>query len=187
MPSEIVTEGVLLELGRRGGTLPQQTKSLSSMIAHHAVDSGLARPDEFDEFTPFEMKILAPERTLVEKLLLVHQLAVRSDATAARAGGRHLYDVCKLLTDDDTLDALRSEPDLVARITEDALAQSERWGFDAAPRPEGGFAASPAFDAAGPTIDALREGYRAAKPLIYREIPSFHECVQVVHASARLL
>lgn len=90
------------------------------------------------------------------------------------------------MTDDDTLNALRSDPDLVARIVEDALAHSEQWGFDVS-RPGGGFAASPAFDAVGPTTDRLREGYRAAQALIYGEVPSFDECVQAVHASARLL
>lgn len=69
----------------------------------------------------------------------------------------------------------------------DAKAHSAANEWDYTQRPADGFAASPAFELAGPTADALREAYERVRPLVYGAFPSFDEVVERVRAHAALL
>lgn len=184
---EIVTEGVLLEIGRRGGDLPRERRSLQSMVARYAIESGTAAEDEFEEFVPFETDVLSPERTLAEKLALLHRLSVRDSGQGLAAGGRHLYDVYKLLSDHTTAVKLREDPATVARLAADADVQSERWELPFEPRLSGGYAESPAFDPSNVCAPILRGGLRAAGTLIYGSTPTFENCIEVVHGASDIL
>lgn len=184
---QAVTEGVLLEMGRRGGDLPRERRRLSSMIATFAIDTGVAREDEYDEFASLEIDVLAPERTLVEKLALLHRLSLKDDGEDLARNGRHLYDVYKLLTADSIVAKLRSDPDTVARLAADADEQSVKWDLPVEPRPETGYGESPAFDAGGAPASSLRQGLQAATTLIYGVVPPFEDCIEVIRASADLL
>jgi len=184
---QAATEGVLLEMGRRGGDLPRERRQMQSIIAAYAIENKVAREDEYDEFASFQIDVLAPERTLVEKLALLHRVSLTNGGENLARNGRHLYDVYKLLTADLVLTKLRSDPDTVARLAADADEQSVKWDLPVETRPEAGYGESPAFDAAGAPASSLRQGLEAAKTLIYGDVPSFEDCIQVIRASADLL
>lgn len=184
---QAVTEGVLLEMGRRGGDLPRERRRLRSMIATFAIETGVAREDEYDEFASLEIEVLAPERTLVEKLALLHRLSLKDDGEALARNGRHLYDVYKLLTAEAITTKLRADPGTVARLADDADEQSAKWEMPYEPRPERGYGDSPAFDASGAPASSLRQGLEAATTLIYGVVPSFEDCIEVIRSSADLL
>lgn len=187
LPPSTVTEGVLLEMGRRGGGYPHERRALRSMIASYAIGLGLASEDEYEEFASFEIDVLSPERTLVEKLALLHRLS-RTDRGAGLAGqGRHLYDIFKLLTAESVIAKLRADPGTVARLAEDADRESARWGLPYDRRPERGFADSPAFNVTEAPAVNLRRGLEAAAGLVYGSVPSFEECISAIQESADLL
>lgn len=183
----IVTEGVLLEMGRRGGDLPRAPRAMRSMIALYAAETGAAPSDAYDEFASFDIDVLAPERTLVEELALLHRLSLEDDGRALVRNGRHLYDVHKLLSHGPILEQLRADTDTVARLAIDADAQSERWKLPFSPRPTQGYALSPAFEPGSQAARSLREGLGAAESLIYGVAPTFEECIATVQAAKDVL
>jgi len=73
--------------------------------------------------------------------------------------------------------ASREIPSRAAELAADADEQSTRWDLPFVPRPEGGFANSPAFDLGHPCSNSLRAGYEAARGLIYGSVPSFAQCI----------
>ncbi len=187
LPPATVTEGVLIEMGRRGGALPRERRRLRSMIASYAIDNGVASEDEYDEFMPFDIEVLAPERTLAEKLALLHRVSLKDDGGALARYGRHVYDVFKLLTAESVITKLRADPGTVARLANDADKHSAKWKMPFEPRPERGYGESLAFRAEGAPLSSLRQGLEAATTLIYGLVPSFEECIEVIRASANLL
>ena len=56
---------------------------------------------EFEDLAPFEVSVLHPGRTLLEKLVLIHALAQQLMADPSTPipprNGRHFYDVYQLL------------------------------------------------------------------------------------------
>jgi hypothetical protein len=103
---EGLKEGVLLELGSRGGTYPARPHPYRSMVADYAVTELGEPQDTWDEFTPFTVNVFAPERTLLEKLAAVHDAAVRGDTEALIKHGRHSYDIDRLLNTATVVEAL---------------------------------------------------------------------------------
>jgi hypothetical protein len=187
LSAQIVTEGVLLEMGCRGGPLPRGRRPLQSMIKRYAIESHAAREEEYEEFAPFEIDVLSPERTLVEKLALLHRLSLRDSGQGITVGGRHLYDVYRLLSDHATLSKLRKAPETVARLAADADAHSEQWEMPFEPRPASGYGDSPAFDPSHACGPILRAGFEAVGPLIYGATPTFAECIEIVQGAADVL
>jgi hypothetical protein len=187
-----VTEGVLLEMGSRGGAFPTREHDLPSMIANHAVDTLGEADDAWDEFESVSVAVLAPERTLLEKLALLHDAASRYPDDNARAkllrGGRHLYDVHKLLSSDDVIATLSTlGPAGVADLCRDIDDHSENADFSFTTRPAAGYQASPLLDPKSPCRDALRQGYATAMTLVYGEQPTLEDCIQSIRASGPLL
>jgi hypothetical protein len=184
-----LSEGVLLEMGVRGGPHPRTSMQLRSLAAQYALNSGSAA-SEFDEFASIDAEVLASERTLVEKLALLHVLAGTPDDHGRHAGlgrsGRHYYDVYQLLGHQPTLDACAREGH-VAALAEDICAQSRRYGWPFSPRPALGYASSPAFDPAHESSGVARSAYRRASELVYGAVPTFEECLARVHLNGSLL
>jgi predicted nucleotidyltransferase component of viral defense system len=181
-----ISEGVLLEMGIRGNPDPHEDRPLRSYVAAHAVDVLEVDEAEFHEFTPFTVTVLRPERTLVEKLSLLHHLeTLHPEAIAASDKGRHLYDIYHLLGDESTLSAIRKG--YVAAAAADAEARSAANGWDYTQRPADGYAASAAFDPAGAKAAAMRVAYERVRPLVFGAFPAFEEVVEQVRAQAALL
>ena len=140
-------DGIELELVRMGKPTPAQTRDLRSLLAEWAIatqDASLVEP----EMAGFSMAVLSPERTLVDKLCIVHRLALERQAQQRPLSWqvRHYYDVGRLLGDLNMVRTLQAGDRVVERYAADALQSTAKHrGKNAHPRPEGGFATSPAF------------------------------------------
>ncbi len=146
------------------------------------------RADAFDEFAPVSVLALRPERTLVEKLALLHDRASRlDDEPSALAGqGRHVYDVFRLLRIDEVREAIQM-PGTVAALAADVEAHSRRHGFASTPRPKTGFAASPAWASGGEVRSTMREIYAAGRELVWGSFPTLEQCVSEIEAAGAYL
>ena len=183
--SDALSTGVRLELGTRGGAMPTQRCFITSLL------------DQFQSFRtsgietligpPIEMHVQAPVRTLIEKLMIVHHAAVEGDVVERQRLVRHYYDIWCLLRSDHVRAALKESPaDVLAR---DTLVHSAVASRPATSRPEGGFAASPAFNL--PSDAGVANAYEA---IVRRQLlwpgspePTIEDCCQQVQLHASLL
>lgn len=178
-------DGVLLELGTRGGALPASRLALESLIVEHAEQVDL--PLDFDERTPFNIRVLAPARTLVEKLMILHHAASTDNDSRKAQVARHYYDVQRLLDNDLVRQELASDPcDVLAR---EVSTHSQAVGLPYRDRPATGFADSPAFDPAQASIAAGVYRDVVVPQLIWPSVtpPTFEECCGTVHQYSTLL
>ena len=183
---------ILVELGQSGGPNPHAPHPVTSLLARELGDSGFDT-SAWNDLASFDVPILHPGRTLLEKLLRVNNFAADPDAAASPHGwpriGRQLYDIYALLRDPSVRELLADKP-LVADILASAREVSAAFGKPDLPTPAGGFAASPAFDAASPFADRLRAEHDAAMRDLYYGTdapPSFGEILAQVRADAALL
>lgn len=95
--SSVLSEGVLLETGCRGGPIPNKVCSIRSFMSEVADETDSGSSADYDDLAPFELTVLAPERTLAEKLAFLHHRASVRELTQLKGGVRHLYDVYRLL------------------------------------------------------------------------------------------
>lgn len=131
--SGLLRPGVLMELGTRGGALPQRRLAVQSLLTEHAESAGL--PVDFEEAEPVSIPVLEPVRTLVDKLVLLHHAAAEGDDARRTATARHYYDVDRLLRNDDVLAHLVDPPiDVLAR---EVCEHSRAAGLPTVDRPTG--------------------------------------------------
>lgn len=188
MPHPVVTAGVLLEMGCRGGAFPTRCHDVRSILADHAI--GILNEDEaaWAEFEPVTVEVLAPERTLLEKLALLHDAMSRYPEEVAAAklirSGRHLYDVYQLLRHEPVLTALDDMgPGGVAKLCADIDFHSAAAGLSFTPRPESGFGDSPLLLGGGGALEVLADGYRrTVTALVYGKSPAFDDCIAAIRA-----
>ncbi|MDP3983922.1 MAG: nucleotidyl transferase AbiEii/AbiGii toxin family protein, partial [Acidimicrobiia bacterium] len=177
--------GVALELGVRGGTMPTQQRQVVSLVVEHAVAAGLNV--DFIEVDPIGLHVLAPVRTLVEKLTIVHHAATNGDADEQARLARHYYDIWCLLNDDATMEAIAGSPvDVLAR---EVVTFTHAAGLETSIRPADGFAASPAFSAedTGPARAAYDSVVVSQLVWPNAPQPTFDECCAIVRARAAQL
>jgi hypothetical protein len=100
---------VLLELGQSGGPTPSSVRAVTSLLSRQLVAAGFD-VEQWDDLASFEVSILHPGRTLIEKLLRVNNFAAVPVADEGAHGwpriGRQLYDIWALLGADEVLDLL---------------------------------------------------------------------------------
>ncbi len=177
--------GVALELGVRGGTMPTQQLEVSSLVVTNAGSAGIAL--DFAEVEPVTMLVLAPVRTLVEKLTIVHHAATTGDSDEQARLARHYYDIWCLLSHPSTVGAFDETPaDILAR---EVVTFTQMAGLETSTRPASGFAASPAFCPA--EVKSARDAYDAIvlPQLVWPGAPrpSFDDCCAVVLEHAAVL
>ena len=187
-------EYLLLEMGSRGGPNPHQKYTLRSMIAEYAADQLDQGSETWEEFEPFDIQVLNPERTLLEKLALLHNIATRfenDEITAEKEmtlAGRHFYDIKFLLEDHRVREALaRFGASGINEIVKDIDERSRLAGWSFTPRPQNGFAESPVFDPKAKCRGSAEKGYETAKVLFNGEVPTFAECLEAVKVSRDLI
>jgi len=190
--STAVSEGVLLEMGSRGGTYPTQRHDLRSLAANYSIGTIGDHEDAWEEFAAVLLPVLSPERTLLEKLALLHDGASRFPDPAARTkllqGGRHLYDVHQLLESPDVIAALTAlGPAGVGALWADIDEHSQAAEFSFTPRPDSGLDDSPILDADHRCQTVARQGYATAMELVYGGRPSFDDCIETIRTHAALL
>lgn len=180
--SSAIRPGVRLEMGIRGGTMPgTQVRTIKSYIAEYTESEGL-RVD-YDEMAPVEVNVIAPVRTLAEKLALVHHAAklVEDGKTAQLLGaGRHYYDIRQLLENQEVIAALSAPGQAMAVLSADVDERSAEFGWDHTPRPADGYANSNAFRPTGAVREAAAAGYSAALNLVWGERPTFDQCLESI-------
>lgn len=184
---------IRLDIGIAGGIEPNENRPIGTLLGSVLVEQRGIKVDDFDDLAPFEIPVLHPGRTLVEKLLLVHTAATDSVEDVSRLSdfraARHFYDIHCLLADAGSRRLLEDGPKFA-----DVLADAERVSrehFEAvASRPEGGFAASPAFRAAPSLRAELERQYRQTMDIFYfgpDPYPSFHAVCERVESRRELL
>lgn len=186
-----VTTGVLLEMGSRGGRFPTASKDLTSLVADHAVNVMGLSIGEQAEFRPVTALVLGTERTLLEKVALLHDAASRftEDPGRLNRAGRHLYDVYRLLNHHQTTEALVAlGPAGREQLWDDIAKHGDAAGFPFTARPDAGLVASPLVDREGDAHAAARRAYAAARGLVYgSSIPTFDDCIAALVGHAELL
>lgn len=189
-PSAAIRPGVILEIGVRGEPSPRARHPIRSYMAEHALKRAGAAETDFEEFASFESEVLSPERTLVEKLAMLHDVASRYPESAGRveAAARHLYDISALLSNSGIRDALRPAPETVIALAQstDRVSQENNWSFTA--RPADGYGASPAFELSSPVHETLRQAYeRIVATLVFGDAPTYTDCLRRIREHNDLL
>ena len=132
-----LSSGVLLEMGSRGGPWPSERLPVRSLMSQVAGDTDPAAIDDYSDLGVFQVTVLAPERTLAEKLAFLHHRASVADHVALRNGARHLYDTAMLLSSARVNEALADGR--IAELMVDIDERSAAAGWLFTPRPEDGF------------------------------------------------
>lgn len=189
--ADAITEGIYLEIGSRGGATPSRDVPIRSMIADHAIKSMNLAESEYEEFAPVLAHVLAPERTLIEKIALLAaagDMFDGGDTDALAKHGRHVYDVARLLGSIDVTQALTDlGPTGIAELAADIHARSELAQWHSVPQSDAGYLSYPIFQDATGANGALRAAYEPAKQLIFGPRPTFQECMAVIAGSAHHL
>jgi hypothetical protein len=183
----LIGTSVLLEMGVRGGPQPQEVRPIGSLLGNALAEAGTDL-SEFEDLTPFELSVLHPGRTLLEKLVLIHalvqQLSANPSTPIPSRNGRHFYDVFQLLGNNQVRELLadRGQVDAVIANVEEITRQHFGGGTSEV-RPPAGFAACPAFDPESEVSVTLRAGYETTMPELHfgtSPIPSWDEiCARV--------
>jgi hypothetical protein len=186
VPSSVPPE-VKVELHTAGGGYPRRRVELRSLLSEHwDAIAGTGPADAYLELGRFEIDVLEPCRTLVEKLVLLHEAHTRDGGTATErknATVRHYYDVWRLLSDPGILEALDHYD--VTTLARDVRAYSLVAGYQAVSRPPDGFATSPAF-----RLPPTRATNRAYDLIVAQLVwpggstPSLDACIGQVHMAA---
>lgn len=192
--TEAVPTSVLLEMGVRGGPNPHERMSIGSLLGS-ALGAAGENLGPYDDLQPFEVPVLHPGRTLLEKLYGIHDLAKQLRANSLEAdkllrNGRHFYDVYQLLGRARVLELL-ADRTLAEQIMA-SIEQASQEAFNATGelRPDGGFAASPAFDCDSDVSRQMRRAYEAIMPALYfgaEPLPTWDEICQRVQEQRQLL
>jgi len=152
---EVLADRVLLESGYGDGHEPAEMVTIRTLIG----DLPGINEADYQDLIPFDVRVLHPLRTLVEKLSALHNYASNylAGAPSDDRFGRHFHDVSALLSDSRVREALGNRPRFARIVAEVERISEERFG-GASARPSGGFADSPAFS---PTSEELRQWLEA--------------------------
>jgi len=190
----LISGDVLLEMGVRGGSHPTEIKLISSLLGD-ALAAANQAPERYEDLAPFDVAVLHPGRTLVEKLVHVHALAqgLEADPHAELDGrsGRHFYDVWALLGDGQVLDFLADRDEFEGVLSNvEEVGRAEFGTRNLETRPPGGFATSPAFEPSSATSQRLRQAYESTTPELYfgePPLPTWDEVCARIKERAELL
>lgn len=180
-----VQPSIRVEVTVMGGPSPRTMQRVTAFVADHAATLD-GFPDH-EDLTSVEIETLAPERTLVEKLAMIHDAAERAVAgnpNRLQGAGRHYYDIAMLLRSETVVSRL--SPDWVAETAADADRWSSMGKYPFTSRPADGFAASPAFRDAS-LAEIVGTSYQTALTWVWGAKPTLEDCVGAVEAHAHLL
>lgn len=179
---------ILVELGQSGGPNPHSDRPVTSLLARQLAAAGFAVADWVD-LASFDVAVLHPGRTLIEKLLRINNFASNRVAYEGIHGwpriGRQFYDVWALLGTPEVLSFL-ADRELVSSVLSSCYEVSQAFVPDL-PVPLHGFANSPAFDPVGPLAARLRREHEAAMDGLFyggEDAPTFDDVLERVHTHA---
>lgn len=183
---------VRVDYGVGGGSIPQDDVSITTLVGDRLVAAGLETRG-FEDLEPFRLPVLHPARTLLEKLCIVHGLAVRiaGDNPYVRSReARHYYDLWHLL-DEERSPALRwidGHGD-IGPLVDDCVRFTRDHDGSEPPIPDEGIADGPAFTDPE-VLDRVGTAYvRMLKALAFpgRRHPSLDDVRERVRAQASRL
>lgn len=180
---------VLLETGFAGGPEPSEICRVSTLVG-----TALELPSgDYEDLAPFDLRMLDPRRTLLEKCTALHHLAsiwAEENPPSDARFGRHYYDIYQLLGHQRTLTGLDDRDEFKA-IVEDVDRISANHFGSVTPRPAQGFGASKAFrpERGSPLRTWLEKAYDDSRVLISRATPppTFGQILARVEDRASLL
>jgi predicted nucleotidyltransferase component of viral defense system len=178
--------GVKLELGNRGGAVPSQIRTITSPVAEAGAR---LQATSVEEAAPFNVSVLSPARTLVEKLVILHEAHYRQSVNRhdrARKVVRHYYDVYQLLNSNEVREELEGLGTMVT--ARDVCQHSKALGVPSASYPLGGFATSMAFNRDATALQ--RNEYKGVmRDLLWPNaaLPTFEDCIGVVRTYGSIL
>lgn len=179
-----------LEMGIRGGPNPSESRPLEPLIRTPLREAGVS-VDEYEDLTPFELVVLHPGRTAIEKLALVSERAETCENEPAQefrqALGRHFYDLYMLLGDDHVQDFLEDRA-VFREVVDDCERVSREFFHSEYTRPSDGYATSAAFTP-GERLRAQMEAALASARDLYfgQSYPAWEMVVDRVYGLAHLL
>lgn len=182
---------ILLELGQSGGLHPSEYRPVTSLLSRALELSDFPITD-FADLRPFDVLILHPGRTFLEKLLRVNNFALMDDARRDRQGwpriGRQFYDLWQLLDSQEVIDFLKNL-ELVRGVLDDCYKVSQAFAPDQPP-PAGGFAESTIFDVSGELFERISDEHDIAMRDLYYgndPAPSLKDVIEKVRQNSALL
>lgn len=183
-----VLSQVIVESGRRGGPRPTEVRKIRPWLAD--VIDQLASDEDFSEF---EVTVLHPARTLVEKLFIVNKygqnLTADPDYKISSRLARHFYDIFRLLsTESPAIAHLKTSGDLT-EIVRDSERITKQY-FDNPFEPfEGSFASATIFADTSLVSRIEPALLRSCEELCYPDAPtpSWAEVVAAVNAHSEVL
>jgi hypothetical protein len=180
---------VLLETGFAGGPEPSELCEVATLVAK-ALE--IASSD-YEDLATFDLRMLDPKRTLIEKCAALHHLAsawTDEDPPTDARFGRHYYDIYQLLGHQRTVTGLADREEFRLIVEDVARISANHFGA-VTPRPEEGFGASKAFrPEPGSALRAwLEAGYRDSRVLVSRaaQPPTFGRILARIEENAALL
>jgi predicted nucleotidyltransferase component of viral defense system len=189
----IGSSGVMLELGFRGYPEPSTRRPITSYVAQYVATREDRHEIVYEELESFELDLLAPERTLLEKIRALHVAASSTPAPEAveelRRMARYYYDVKMLLDDKAVRNAVRNLGDMVVYARDELPRSGVGPPFDGPPRPKSGYGNSPAFNLSAENDGILRDAYEAAMRFIFTGAPqpTLEACLATVREHAAIL
>jgi predicted nucleotidyltransferase component of viral defense system len=184
---------IRLDVGYSGGAEPNQARTISTLVGALLEERGEVAQVDYDDLKPFDLDVLVPSRTLVEKLILVNSAARDCaddlDQLPARRVGRHFYDIHSTLDDVGVREDLTDREQFDAMVADALRITRDEFGVDYE-RPEGGFADGHGFTSDGGLRDALEAEYTTVMDVFYfgqDPYPTFVETIELVRTHAELL
>ena len=169
----LIQPRVLLEMGVRGGDQPRTTVSVGSLLGAALLEAEVDI-DSFLDLRPFDLAVLHPGRTLLEKLVLVHveaqHLMSDSDLLPNARIGRHFYDIHQLLDNSvvhELIDDRKQVDEIldeISKITHQFFAKGDE---EIEVSPTDGFASSVAFENGAEVSQRMRGAYDRTMPELY--------------------
>ena len=155
----------------------------ADLVTSHEVNSLLSRHgnpewvDDHPEIGGFEVPCARPEWIAVNKFDALHRRAEAEDIKGLRDRGRDLYDLWALARQADVAAAIRRR---TPELWEPASAGV---GRSPTPRPDGGYADSPAFILGTSACEALRDGYEiTVANTVWGDQPRFETALKAVRS-----
>ena len=147
-----------------------ETRTVTSLMGRFATSEDF---DRFPELGGFEMPCVVPGYTAANKFDALHRRAVAGEINELAKRGRDLYDLARIASSEHASEARELIPVVAERSSTSPGRRQD------VPRPQGGYANSPAFKSGSEPQAALKDGYLAATDLIWGQAPSFDVAVEM--------
>jgi hypothetical protein len=167
-----MNKNLVLEINSLADPIPNEKRQVRSLIAQFLEETGNTEAISKYELEPFELNLLVPKSTLIEKILSIIRLSYFSDGTERIKGKvRHFYDIYFLAKSDYCRDFITTEDfisDFKRMYGEDRTKfnDPEEWL-------KTNYSESPVFSSFDEVWEKVKSAYETdLKLLVHGEFPS---------------